>query len=80
MQRGSTFLIAQGVAHLVSLGSVILMIFRIGRRNRPFGLLDRDRQAGDQVKCQGMFTTAELTPLRDALNQALAPEADRLIQ
>ena len=34
----------------------------------------------DQVKFQGVFSTAELKSLRDALNQALTPEADRLIQ
>ena len=38
------------------------------------------RRPEDQVKFQGVFTTAELKSLRDALNQALPPEADRLIQ
>lgn len=38
------------------------------------------RRPEDQVKFQGVFSTAELKSLRDALNQALAAEADRLIQ
>lgn len=38
------------------------------------------RRPGDQVKFQGLFSTAELKSLGEALNQALAREADRLIQ
>ena len=34
----------------------------------------------DQVEFLGAFSTAELKSLYDALNQALALEADRLIQ
>ena len=38
------------------------------------------RRPEEQVRFQGLFSTAELKSLSDALNQALALEADRLIQ
>ncbi len=38
------------------------------------------RRHEEQVKFQGVFSTTELKSLRDALNQVLAPEADRIIQ
>jgi hypothetical protein len=38
------------------------------------------RRPEDQVKFQGLFSTAELKSLGEALNQALAREADRVIQ
>lgn len=38
------------------------------------------RRPEDQVKFQGLFSTAELKLLGEAFNQALAREADRLIQ
>lgn len=51
-----------------------------GHSFRLISFVPTARHPGDQVKFQGMFSTAELKSLRDALNQALAPEADRLIQ
>jgi len=38
------------------------------------------RRPEDQIKFQGVFSTAELKSLRDALNQAMAPGSDGLVQ
>ena len=51
-----------------------------GHSLRLISYVPTARRPEDQVKFQGVFSTAELKSLRDALNQALAPEADRLIQ
>jgi hypothetical protein len=51
-----------------------------GHSLRLISFVPTARRPEDQVKFQGVFSTAELKSLRDALNQALAPEADRLIQ
>ena len=51
-----------------------------GHSLRLISYVPTARRPGDQVKFQGVFSTAELKSLRDALNQALTPEADRLIQ
>ena len=51
-----------------------------GHSLRLISYVPTARRPEDQVKFQGVFSTAELESLRDALNQALAPEAERLIQ
>ena len=51
-----------------------------GHSLRLISFVPTARRPEDQVKFQGVFSTAELKSLRDALNQALTPEADRLIQ
>ena len=51
-----------------------------GHSLRLISFVPTARRPEDQVKFQGVFSTAELKSLRDALDQALAPEADRLIQ
>ena len=51
-----------------------------GHSLRLISFVPTARRPEDQVKFQGVFSTAELKSLRDALNQALAPEADRIIQ
>ena len=51
-----------------------------GHSLRLISYVPTARRPEDQVKFQGVFSTAELKSLRDALDQALAPEADRLIQ
>ncbi len=51
-----------------------------GYSPRLISFVPTARRPEDQVKFQGVFSTAELKSLRDALNQALTPEADRLIQ
>jgi hypothetical protein len=51
-----------------------------GHSLRFISFVPTARRPEEQVRFQGLFSTAELKSLRDALNQALAPEADRLIQ
>ena len=51
-----------------------------GHSLRLISFVPTARRPEDQVKFQGVFSTAELKSLRDALDQALTPEADRLIQ
>lgn len=51
-----------------------------GHSLRLISYVPTARRPENQVKFHGMFSTAELKSLRDALNQALAPEVDRLIQ
>ena len=51
-----------------------------GHSLRLISFVPTARRPEDQVKFQGVFSTEELKSLRDALNQALTPEADRLIQ
>ena len=51
-----------------------------GHSLRLISFVPTARRPEDRVKFQGVFSTAELKSLRDALNQALAPEADRIIQ
>jgi hypothetical protein len=50
-----------------------------GHNLRLISFVPTARRPEDQIKFQGVFSTLELKSLRDALNQALAPEADRLI-
>jgi hypothetical protein len=51
-----------------------------GHSLRLISFVPTARHPAEHVKFQGVFSTAELKSLRDALDQALAPEADRLIQ
>ena len=51
-----------------------------GHSLRLISFVPTARYPEDHVKYQGVFSAAELKSLRDALNQALAPEVDRLIQ
>ena len=51
-----------------------------GHSLRLISFVPTARRPEDQVKFQGMFSTAVLKSLRDALNEALPPEGDRLIQ
>lgn len=51
-----------------------------GHSIRLISFVPTARRPEDQVRFQGVFTTAELQSLRDALNQALTSEADRLTQ
>ena len=51
-----------------------------GHSLRLISFMPTARRPEDQVKFQGVFSTAELKSLRDALSHALAPEVDRLIQ
>lgn len=51
-----------------------------GHSLRLISFVPTARRPEDQVKFQGVFSTAELKALRDALNQALATEADKVIQ
>ena len=51
-----------------------------GHSLRLISFVPTARHPEDHVKFQGVFSAAELKSLRDALNQALAPEVDRLIQ
>lgn len=60
--------------------SIDLSTTPLGHSLRLISFVPTARRPEDQVKFQGVFSTAELKSLRDALNQALAPEADRLIQ
>ena len=51
-----------------------------GHSLRLISYVPTARRPEDQVKFQGVFSTTELKSLRDALNQALPSEAERLIQ
>ena len=51
-----------------------------GHSLRFISFVPTARRPEEQVRFQGLFSTAELKSLSDALNQALALEADRLIQ
>lgn len=60
--------------------SVDITTTAYGHSLRLISFVPTARHPEDHVKFQGVFSTAELESLRDALNQALAQEADRLIQ
>ena len=60
--------------------SIDLTTTPLGHSLRLVSFVPTARRPEDQVKFQGVFTTAELNSLRNALNQALATEDDRLIQ
>ena len=60
--------------------SVDLTTTPLGHSLRLISFVPTARRPEEQVKFQGVFTTAEIKALRDALNQALATEGDRLIQ
>jgi hypothetical protein len=51
-----------------------------GHSLRLISFVPTARRPDDHVKFQGMFSTAELKSLRDALNKALAPEEEKLVQ
>jgi hypothetical protein len=60
--------------------SIDLTTTPLGHSLRLISFVPTARRPEEQVKFQGVFTTAEIKALRDALNQALATEGDRLIQ
>ena len=60
--------------------SIDLTATPLGHSLRLISFVPTARRPEEQVKFQGVFTTAEIKVLRDTLSQALATEGDRLIQ